>query len=112
MLGHNRMTRNEFGDDVRIRIKIDASRKKNTSLRKKDVPPSPQVFRNSFNNVRSESKILSQTHTNYINRPSAKQDYTISLEWSIVNPFFSFTDHKYTNTHMHFAKIKIMLNTI
>ena len=30
MLGHNRMTRNEFGDDVRIGIKIDALQKKST----------------------------------------------------------------------------------
>ncbi len=87
MLGHNRMTRNKFGDDVRIRIQIDASRKKITSLRKKGIPPSPQVSRNSFNNVRSEIKILSQTYTNYIGRPSAKQDYTISSECWIVNPF-------------------------
>jgi hypothetical protein len=42
---------------------------------KKGIPPSPQVSRNSVNNVRSETKILSQTHTNYIGRPSAKRDY-------------------------------------
>ena len=57
--------------------------KKNTCLRKKGIPPSPQVSRNLFNNVRSEIKILSQTHTNYIGRPSAKRDYTFSLECHI-----------------------------
>jgi hypothetical protein len=36
------------------------------SLRKKGIPPSPQVFRNLFNNGRNEIKILSQTKTNYI----------------------------------------------
>ena len=51
---------------LRIRIKIDALRKKIPCLTKKGIPPSPQVFRNSFDNVRSEIKILSQTKTNYI----------------------------------------------
>jgi hypothetical protein len=68
-------------------ITIDALRKKITSLRKKGIPPSPQVFRNSFNNVRNEIKILSQTKANYIRRPSVKRDYTNSFGWHIVNPF-------------------------
>ncbi len=95
MLGHNRMTRNKFGDDIRIRIDIKSSTKKNHKSEKKGTPPSPKVFRNLFDNVRSKIKILSQTNTNYIGRPSAKQDYTNSSECysqplsvGIVPPFF------------------------
>ncbi len=64
MLGHNRMTRNELVDDIRIRIDIKSSTKNNHKSEKKGIPPSPQVFRNSFDNVRSKIKILSQTNTN------------------------------------------------
>ncbi len=86
MLGHNRMTQNKFGDDIRTRIDIKSSTKKNHKPEKKGTPPSPQVFRNLFDNVRSEIKILSQTNTNYIGRPSTKRDYTNSSECCIVNP--------------------------
>jgi hypothetical protein len=41
MLGNNRMTRNEFGDDIRIRIEIKTSAEKITSLRKKVFPLYP-----------------------------------------------------------------------
>ncbi len=75
------MTGNEFGDDIRIRIKSKSSAEKILSLRKKGILPSPQVFRNSLDYVRFEIKILSQTKTNNIGRPSVKQDYTNSPAW-------------------------------
>ena len=81
------MTGNEFGGNIQIRIEIKSSAEKNYESEKKSILPSPQVFRNLFDNVRSEIKILSQTKTNYIGRPSVKQDYTNSFACSIVNPF-------------------------
>jgi hypothetical protein len=72
MLGNNKYDRNEFGDDIQVRIEIKSSAKKTIRLRKKGILPSPQVFRSSFDNVQSKIKILSQTKTNYIRRPSIK----------------------------------------
>ena len=63
---------------------------KNHKSDKKGIPPSPQAFRNSFKNIRSKIKILSQTNTYYIWRPSAKHDYTNSSVWSIVNPISEY----------------------
>ncbi len=80
------MTGNKFGDDIRIRIKSKSSPEINSKSEKKGIPPSPQVFRNSLDYVRIEIKILSQTKTNYIGRPSVKRDYTNSFAWHIVNP--------------------------
>ncbi len=39
MLGNNRMTHNEFGDDIRIRIEIKTSAEKNYKSEKKRYSP-------------------------------------------------------------------------
>ncbi len=87
MLGHDKNDRKRIWRRHTNSYKKQIIRGKNLSRRKKGILPSPQVFRNSFDNVQKEIKILSQTKTNYIGRPSVKQDYTNSFKWHIVDPF-------------------------
>jgi hypothetical protein len=47
-------------------------RKNSKSEKKMYSPFTPGIFWNSFDNVRNKIKILSQTKTNYIGRPSVK----------------------------------------
>ena len=52
---------------------------KNHKSGNKNSLPSPQVFRNSSNNLSNKTEIQSQTKNNYIWRPSEKRDYTNSF---------------------------------
>ena len=87
---------------------------------KKGFPSSPQIFRNSFNNVRNKTKIQSQKTKNYIWMPSEKREYTNfidstgdvvaawrvnetqSLMWWAMYFCFSFmTTWNFSTTEMH-----------
>ncbi len=72
MLGYNKNDRKRIWRQHTNLYRNQIIRGKILSLRKNGFLPSPQVFRNSFDIVRNEIKILSQTKTNYIGRPSVK----------------------------------------
>ncbi len=93
---------------LRIRVNINALWKKITSLRNKGIPPSPQVFRNLFNNVLIKIKILSQTKTNYIWRPSVKRDYTNSFEWHCQPLWINTSQEAFSSLLWQLGKIELL----